>query len=193
MAMQEDELNRNLSAGIQQMAVTDGAEMQAKPASAIPPSLPHGGRTFTPTNYGSSMIERMNPARTVALLLLAMALASGSAFAQQNQRMEAFTQERFAALQQEGALILLDVHADWCPTCARQQQILADFHAQYPDVPLHVLRIDFDSQKRYVRQFRAPRQSTFILYRGTERVWFSVAETSPEVIFSELNKAAAAR
>jgi thioredoxin 1 len=138
------------------------------------------------------MIGRISPTRTVALLLLALALASGSAFAQQDQQKEAFTPERFAALQQQNALVLLDVHADWCPTCALQQKILADFRAQHPEVPLHVLQIDFDSQKRYVRQFRAPRQSTFILYRGTERVWFSVAETSPEVIFAELNKAAAA-
>jgi thioredoxin 1 len=136
------------------------------------------------------MIGRIDPARTVALLLLALALASGSAFAQEK---EAFTPERFTALQQQNALILLDVHADWCPTCALQQKILGDFRAQHPDVPLHVLQIDFDNQKRYVRQFRAPRQSTLILYRGTERVWFSVAETSPEVIFAELNKAAAAR
>jgi thioredoxin 1 len=136
------------------------------------------------------MIGRVKPVRSFALLFLALALASTSAFGQQK---EAFTSERFAALQEQGALILLDVHADWCPTCARQQQILADFRAKHADVPLHVLQIDFDDQKQYVRQFRAPRQSTFILYRGTERVWFSVAETNPEVIFAELNKAAATR
>jgi thioredoxin 1 len=135
------------------------------------------------------MTGRINPARTIAMLVLALALASTSAFGQQK---EAFTAERFAQLQEQGALILLDVYADWCPTCARQQEILAQFREQHPDVPLHVLQIDFDKQKRYVRQFRAPRQSTFILYRGTERVWFSVAETDPEVIFAELTRAAAA-
>jgi thioredoxin 1 len=124
-------------------------------------------------------------AASLALLLL----FSGSLAAQQK---EDFTEERFTELQQEGALILLDVFATWCPTCARQQKVLAAYQEQHPDVPLHILTVDFDRQKRYVRHFGAPRQSTLILYRGEERVWFSVAETNRDVIFSELNRAAAA-
>jgi thioredoxin 1 len=115
---------------------------------------------------------------------------SGNLFAQQQK--DAFTPERFAALQDQGALILVDVFADWCSTCAQQQRILAEFRERHPEVPLHTLTVDFDRQKQYVRQFRAPRQSTFILYRGTERVWFSVAETDRDRIFAELNRAAAA-
>lgn len=108
------------------------------------------------------------------------------------QSKEAFSDARFAALQQEGALILLDVFASWCPTCAIQQKVIADYQSKHPEVPLKVLTIDFDSQKDVVRRFRAPRQSTLIVYRGTERVWFGVAETRAAVIFAELNKAAAA-
>jgi thioredoxin 1 len=135
------------------------------------------------------MTTRISPVRILMMLGLALALSAGSALAQHK---EAFTAERFAALQQEGALILLDVFADWCPTCALQQKILAEYRERHPDVPLHTLTIDFDTQKKYVQQFRAPRQSTLILYRGRERLWFGVAETRPEVIFAELNKAAAA-
>ncbi len=137
------------------------------------------------------MTRMTNAVKTLALVLLALALGSGSAFAQQQK--ESFTPERFAALQQQGALVLLDVHADWCSTCAQQQRILAEYREQHPDVPLHVLQIDFDSQKQYVRQFRVPRQSTLILYRGDERQWFSVAETDPAKIFAALNAAAAGR
>ena len=136
------------------------------------------------------MTRRIKSAKLITFLFLALALGSGNVAAQEK---EAFTPERFAALQRQGALILLDVHADWCSTCAKQQKILAEYREQHPKVPLHVLQIDFDRQKQYVRQFQAPRQSTFILYRGKKRVWFSVAETSPDVIFKELNKAAAAR
>jgi thioredoxin 1 len=137
------------------------------------------------------MTMRTNPMKIFAMVLLAVALGSGSAFAQQQK--ESFTPERFAALQQQGALVLLDVHADWCSTCAQQQRVLAEYREHHPDVPLHILQIDFDSQKQYVRQFRAPRQSTFILYRGDERLWFSVAETDRARIFAALNAAAAAR
>lgn len=108
-----------------------------------------------------------------------------------SQEKEAFTQERFEALQAEGALILLDVFADWCPTCAKQQQVLSNYQEEHPDVPLHILQIDFDDQKKWVKKFRAPRQSTLILYHGEEQVWFNVAATSREVIFAALNEAAA--
>lgn len=77
------------------------------------------------------------------------------------------------------------------PHCAKQQKVIAAYQQQHPDVPLHVLTIDFDDQKQYVKRFEAPRQSTLILYRGKERVWFSVAETRAEPIFAALNGAAA--
>ncbi len=135
----------------------------------------------------------MNARRTITRCLaaagIALAAITGTAEAQQKEQ---FTAERFAALQEQGALVLLDVWASWCSTCAKQQEILAEYRKQHPDVPLHTLTIDFDAQKEYVTQFKAPRQSTLILYRGKERVWFGVAETRPAVIFRELNAAAAA-
>jgi thioredoxin 1 len=135
------------------------------------------------------MITRIHPARILSMVALALALGVGTAPAQQK---EPFTEARFAALQEQGALIMLDVFADWCSTCALQQKVLAEYRAQHPGVPLHTLVIDFDTQKEYVKHFRAPRQSTLILYRGKERLWFGVAETRKDVIFTELNKAAAA-
>lgn len=121
-------------------------------------------------------------ATAILALVLAVPLSA--------QQKEPFTQDRFAALQEEGALILVDVFADWCPTCALQQQVLERFRQENPGVPLHTLTVDFDNQKEWVRHFEAPRQSTLILYRGKERVWFSVAETRAEVIVGELLGAA---
>lgn len=100
--------------------------------------------------------------------------------------------ERFEALQEEGALILVDVFASWCGTCAIQQEVLANFQKDNPGVPLYQLTVDFDDQKRYVRHFRAPRQSTLILYHGGEQVWFSIAETNSDAIYAAINEAAAA-
>jgi thioredoxin 1 len=121
--------------------------------------------------------------RRLAVVAIALVLWSTSLAAQEK---EAFTSARFADLQEAGALILLDVYADWCPTCARQQAILAEFRTSHPEIALHTLVIDFDGQKEYVRQFRAPRQSTLILYRGPERLWFSVAQTNRDAIFTAL-------
>lgn len=104
---------------------------------------------------------------------------------------EAFDPERFEALQASEALVLVDVAASWCPTCAQQDALVARYQESRPEVALHVLRVDFDEQKEWVRHFKAPRQSTLILYRGSERIWFSVAETREEVLFEVLDEAAA--
>jgi len=105
---------------------------------------------------------------------------------------EPFSEARFRALQQEGALVLVDVSADWCSTCAKQGEIVRAYQEARPDVALHVLRVDFDDQKRWVRHFGAPRQSTLVLFRGDERVWFSVAETERGAIFEALDRGASA-
>ena len=132
----------------------------------------------------------MQPISTaVATLVVATCLVlSASVRAASNP----FTLERFEALQAEDALILVDVHAKWCPTCAQQTRILEDYQAKRPDVELYWLKVDFDSQKKWVKHFRAPRQSTLLLYRGDEQLWFSVAETRAEKVFEAIDAVAGA-
>ena len=103
---------------------------------------------------------------------------------------EEFNQERFQELQAQDALILVDIFATWCPTCARQHEILEKFQQEHPEVDLHILTVDYDDDRETVRHFRAPRQSTLLLYKGEDQHWFSVAETREEVIFSEIKRAA---
>lgn len=103
--------------------------------------------------------------------------------------MEAFTGEKFKAAQANNELVLVDVKASWCPTCAKQAKLLKAYKKSYPDSKLKVLVVDYDDQKEWVSRFKAPRQSTLILYKGETRVWFSVAETRKKVIFQELQKA----
>jgi len=128
-----------------------------------------------------------------AAIAAAFVLAAfGNLAALASEESEAFTEARFESLQSEGALILVDVSASWCPTCAKQKAVLERYRAEHPDVPLHILRVDFDSQKKWVTHFKAPRQSTLLLFRGTEQVWFAVAETRQDVIFQALDDAAQA-
>ncbi|MFN2327915.1 MAG: thioredoxin family protein [Chromatocurvus sp.] len=119
-----------------------------------------------------------------SLVLVVLAFSASTLAAAERQP---FTLERFETLQADNALILLDVWAKWCPTCARQGRILARYLEERPKSELQILVIDFDNQKEWVRHFRAPRQSTFLLYRGDEQLWFSVAETDPDEIFSRLD------
>ena len=102
---------------------------------------------------------------------------------------EAFDNARFEQLQAENQVILVDVFANWCSTCAQQQKLLERYRQQNPDKQFVILEVDFDTDKNWVAHFRAPRQSTLILYRGEQRVWFSVAETRYDIIANALDEA----
>jgi len=132
----------------------------------------------------------MKKITSVLFLFASLVFASFSSIALDK---EPFTPERFEALQSAGEVVLIDVYATWCPTCARQQQVLSEYRANNPDKQFHILEIDFDNNKEWVRHFRAPRQSTLLLYTGETQFWFSVAETRPEIITAELDKAFRAR
>jgi len=106
---------------------------------------------------------------------------------------EPFSADRFAQLQSDGAVVLIDVYAEWCSTCKLQQQALQAYREKHPDNRFYILTIDFDTEKDLVRQFRAPRQSTLLLYKGENQFWYSVAETRRDVIAAEIDKAFAAK
>jgi thioredoxin 1 len=124
-------------------------------------------------------------AKPVQLLFLLIALVSAGSVTALDY--EPFTQERFVQLQDSGANILVDIGASWCPDCQKQKAALGKYQELNPESGLHILMVDFDTQKEWVTHFRAPRQSTLILFSGTEQVWFSVAETREDQIFAALN------
>jgi len=146
--------------------------------------------------------ERFNTSSLALAAIMALGL-SGPALANpveattapptastQQAAAEPFTAARFAALQADNALILVDVAATWCPTCKAQKAVIDAFRQQHPELGLHVLTVDFDTQKEWVKHFKAPRQSTLLVYKGSEQRWFAVAETREDVITAALRQAA---
>lgn len=115
------------------------------------------------------------------MLLLSALVMTFSVFAK-----TPFTEAAFKEAQANNEVILIDVFATWCPTCKRQSMILADYFHKNPASKVKVLVVDFDEQKDWVSYFKAPRQSTLILYKGEKQVWFSVAETKADAITQQL-------
>ena len=90
---------------------------------------------------------------------------------------EPFSIERFEALQQARQPVLVDVYADWCPTCRRQSAILTRLLAEDAFSEVVALKLDWDTQRAAARAVGAPRQSTLFVFLGGERKIMSVAET----------------
>ena len=101
----------------------------------------------------------------------------------------AFDAQAFKAAQEAGKPILIEIHADWCPTCKAQQPILNKLSAEPAFSNVVRLRVDFDSQKDVVRQFKVKMQSTLVLYKGKTEIARSVGETDESRIRAMLQKA----
>lgn len=92
-----------------------------------------------------------------------------------------------------GERIILDFHATWCATCARQQRVIDDLRAQNPayDQNLTLILVDWDTYGRsqVARAFNVPRRSTIIALKGNRELVRTVAGTSVREIQTLLDAA----
>jgi thioredoxin 1 len=99
-----------------------------------------------------------------------------------------FTADEFAAAQEAGKPILVDVFAPWCPVCRAQNPILTKLIREPKYKNLVAFRVDFDNQKDALRQFNVQRQSTLIVFKGKDELDRSVGDTSGQSIEGLLDK-----
>ena len=85
---------------------------------------------------------------------------------------------KFAQAQSQGKTIVVDVYADWCPTCRAQNPILEELRTERQSSNVLFVKVNFDDEKAFLRQHRIPRQSTILVFKGKEEVARSIAETN---------------
>ncbi len=100
-----------------------------------------------------------------------------------------YDQAGFEAAQAAGKPILVEVHADWCPTCRVQEPLVSELMRNPENAGFVVLRVDFDNQKDVVKRLRAQYQSTLIVFKGRKEVSRSTGETRKDAIAAQLAKA----
>jgi thiol-disulfide isomerase/thioredoxin len=84
----------------------------------------------------------------------------------------------FASAQNAGKTIVVDVHAKWCPTCRAQQPTLDELRADKRLANVVFIKVDFDTDKAFLRAHRVPRQSTILVFKGKKETARSIAETN---------------
>ena len=126
----------------------------------------------------------MNTGIRSLLVLLLVALTNVASAAETKP----FDQATFVALQASNKPVLVDVYADWCPTCKQQAPILSELLSLPEFNGYTVLKVNFDTQKDVRRALGVAQQSTFIVYRGKREVVRATGDTSKDSIAATLRK-----
>lgn len=120
----------------------------------------------------------------IKLFILAVLAMAGAAFAfgqvaqAETPGWTQYTPAKFEAATKSGKVILVDVHADWCPTCKAQQPILEELRSDARMDGVLFMKVNFDDDKAFLRAHRIPRQSTILVFNGTVEKARSIAETN---------------
>ncbi len=91
--------------------------------------------------------------------------------------------------QKAGKAILVDVHADWCPTCRAQAPTIAAISKDPKFAQFVILKLDFDSQEAARAALGVSKQSTLIVYKGAREVSRATGITDPAQIKALVAKA----
>ena len=100
-----------------------------------------------------------------------------------------YGQAEFNKLVAEGKPILLDIRADWCPTCAAQAPVIQELMAQSKYKDVTTFTIDFDKDTALLKAYNVTSQSTLIVMTGKQEVGRSVGDTRRDDIEQLLSSA----
>ena len=90
---------------------------------------------------------------------------------------QAYDEAEFMMAQNKGKTIVVDVYADWCPTCRAQAPILDELRQERASGDVLFVKVNFDHEKDFLRAHRIPRQSTILVFNGTQETARVIAET----------------
>jgi thioredoxin len=126
--------------------------------------------------------------RFFGIAMLAAALVVGGLLQAQADTAVPYSDAAFKAAQAAGQPILIEIHADWCPTCKAQKPILDKLTGEPKFKDLKIFRVDFDAMKPVVKVFGAQMQSTLIVFKGATETGRSVGDTKEASIAALLDK-----
>ncbi len=143
---------------------------------------------MTPTVVSSRKVIRMIRIVTRTVFVLGLAAASAvSAHAD----WQSFDQKAFDNAVSSGRSVVLDFHADWCPTCRVQAPILADLIKSETAMTkgLVAFKANYDVETMLKKQFGVQKQSTIIVFKGGKEVARSTGVTDREALAELIAKA----
>lgn len=110
------------------------------------------------------------------LAMYAVLLVSFSASAD----FKSFTKADYDAALKAGSTVVVDFHANWCPTCRKQEPILNEIVNMKGYENVVALKADFDKEKDLKKSLNVSKQSTVVVFKGGKEVGRSTGVTAKE-------------
>lgn len=73
-----------------------------------------------------------------------------------------FSQAAYDAALSDGKTVILDFHADWCPTCRANEPIITSVFESNTDTNIVGFKVDYDNEIELKRTYNIASQSTII-------------------------------
>lgn len=89
-----------------------------------------------------------------------------------------FDQAAFDQAVAAGGPVIVQFHADWCPTCRAQKPVVEQLLGEPAMKPVQFFVADFDTEKALKKALRVSQQSTFVVFKGGKEVTRSTGQTS---------------
>jgi thioredoxin 1 len=122
--------------------------------------------------------------KAVLTLLTSLCLLSHALAAEQP-----YMADKLERLLADGRPVVVDFHADWCPTCRAQAPIIKDLLSKPEFRDLTVLVANYDTELPLRKTLKVSQQSTLVVFRHGKEVARSTGETSPEKQAARLRQA----
>jgi len=88
-----------------------------------------------------------------------------------------FTPDALKKAQLAGATVVVDFHADWCPTCRTQATALRELAKEPAFAKVTFLTADFDEEGALKKELRVAAQSTVVIFKGQREITRAIGVT----------------
>lgn len=88
-----------------------------------------------------------------------------------------------------GKSVVVEFHADWCPTCKKQAPIVKEIAADPAYKNFVFLKADYDKDVDAKKAMNVTKQSTFVVFKGGKEVARSTGQTAKADIAATFAKA----
>lgn len=109
-------------------------------------------------------------------VLLAIISTSLNTFAD----MKPFTKAEYDTALNAGRTVVVDFHADWCPTCRKQEPLINEIVKSKGYENILALKANYDSETDLKRSLNVSKQSTVVVFKNGKEVGRSTGVTNKD-------------